>query len=85
MELRLRGHHLLCLLGYQGMVGYSADFTANMTKVHQTLQEQPESLVTLIEALTICAHAILLMQKTIIALINRLYSEMNKILPKDFR
>jgi hypothetical protein len=48
MELRLRGHHLLCLLGYQGM-GYSADFTANMTRVYQNLQEQPETLVTLIE------------------------------------
>jgi hypothetical protein len=48
MEIRLRGHHLLCLLGYQGM-GYSADFTANMTRIYETLQEQPETLVTLIE------------------------------------
>jgi hypothetical protein len=48
MEVRLRGHHLLCLLGYRGM-GYSADFSANMTQVYNKLQEEPDTNVTLIE------------------------------------
>lgn len=32
MTLRLRPHHLLCALGYQGK-GYSDAFTANMTRL----------------------------------------------------
>ena len=33
MKLILRGHHLLCLQGFQGY-GYSEDFTKNMTKIN---------------------------------------------------
>ena len=44
---RLRGHHLLCLLGYQGM-GYSAEYTENMTRLHQTLRSQPETEILLV-------------------------------------
>jgi hypothetical protein len=44
----LRGHHLLCMLGYRGM-GYSAEFSANMTHVYNQLREKPEVTITLIE------------------------------------
>ncbi len=33
MKLVLRGHHLLCLKGFQGY-GYSEDFVKNMTEVN---------------------------------------------------
>lgn len=31
--IRLRGHHILCLLGFRGL-GYSPEFVENMTRVH---------------------------------------------------
>lgn len=46
--IRLRGHHLLCLLGYRGM-GYSADFCANMTSIYEKLREQPQTQIVLVE------------------------------------
>lgn len=33
MKLILRGHHLLCLKGFQGY-GYDEDFTKNMTEIN---------------------------------------------------
>ncbi|KRE53654.1 DUF1284 domain-containing protein [Paenibacillus sp. Soil522] len=47
MTIRLRGHHLLCLLGYRGM-GYSADFCVNMTAIYETLRTNPETEVEII-------------------------------------
>ncbi len=47
MAIRLRGHHLLCLLGYRGM-GYSDEYVRNMSKVHQQLREHPQTLVQLV-------------------------------------
>ncbi|AKO93318.1 DUF1284 domain-containing protein [Priestia filamentosa] len=44
---KLRGHHLFCLLGYRGM-GYSPEYVENMTKLHQTLKDQPETRIKLI-------------------------------------
>jgi len=47
MTIQLRGHHLLCLLGYRGK-GYSAAFCANMTRVYETLRTAPETEIELI-------------------------------------
>ena len=44
----LRGHHLFCLLGYRGM-GYSEEYVKNMTRLHQTLRENPKSLIKLVK------------------------------------
>ncbi|KIL38046.1 hypothetical protein SD70_29045 [Gordoniibacillus kamchatkensis] len=45
--VKLRGHHLLCLLGYRGM-GYSAEYAANMNAVHERLRTEPETAVALV-------------------------------------
>jgi uncharacterized protein len=45
---KLRGHHLFCLLGYKGM-GYSQEYVENMTRLHQSLRDNPETWVQLIE------------------------------------
>lgn len=44
---RLRGHHLLCLVGYRGM-GYSPEYVANMTHLHQTLRTHPKTEILLV-------------------------------------
>jgi hypothetical protein len=48
MTIRLRGHHLLCLLGFRGM-GYSDDFCSNMKIIYETLRTEPETIVEIIE------------------------------------
>lgn len=48
MHIKLRGHHLLCLLGYRGM-GYSPDFCVNMTKIYETLRSRPETRIAIVE------------------------------------
>jgi uncharacterized protein len=45
---KLRGHHLFCLLGYRGM-GYSREYVENMTIVHQTLRNNPSTLVQIVK------------------------------------
>ena len=45
MKLLLRGHHLLCLKGFQGY-GYDDDFTKNMTKINE-IRKQSETTVFL--------------------------------------
>ncbi|MFS0880266.1 DUF1284 domain-containing protein [Metabacillus niabensis] len=45
---KLRGHHLFCLLGYRGM-GYSAEYVENMTRLHQTLRNNPKTLIQLVK------------------------------------
>ncbi|WP_088830207.1 DUF1284 domain-containing protein [Paenibacillus tyrfis] len=47
-SIRLRGHHLLCLLGYRGM-GYSESFCDNMTAVYETLRKHPDTRIELVE------------------------------------
>ena len=43
MKLTLRGHHLLCLKGFQGY-GYDENFTRNMTEVNN-LRKHPETTI----------------------------------------
>jgi uncharacterized protein len=47
MTIKLRGHHLLCLLGYRGM-GYSEDFCLNMTEIYETLRTKPETKIVIV-------------------------------------
>lgn len=42
--IKLRGHHIFCLLGYRGM-GYSKEYAENMTKVHSELRQRPDTLI----------------------------------------
>lgn len=44
---KLRGHHIFCLLGYRGM-GYSEEYTETMTRLHQTLKENPKTQIQLV-------------------------------------
>ncbi|MCM3707066.1 MULTISPECIES: DUF1284 domain-containing protein [Cytobacillus] len=44
---KLRGHHLFCLLGYRGM-GYSREYAENMTRIHQTLRDNPRTWIQLV-------------------------------------
>jgi len=43
-ELRIRGHHLLCMLGFRGL-GYSPQFVANMRAVVESYGVQPPPTV----------------------------------------
>ena len=45
-QLQLRGHHLLCLLGFRGM-GYSPEFTRNMSAVYERLRRKPDTVVSM--------------------------------------
>ncbi|WP_312094396.1 DUF1284 domain-containing protein [Niallia sp.] len=45
---KLRGHHLLCLLGYRGM-GYSAEYIENMTHLHHILRTKPDTIIHLVD------------------------------------
>ena len=45
MKIKLRGHHLLCLQGFQGY-GYSEDFVSNMTKINK-LRKSNNTIITL--------------------------------------
>ena len=55
MKLVLRGHHLLCLKGFQGF-GYNEDFVENMTKVN-SLRKLDSTTVTLTNhADDLCTH-----------------------------
>lgn len=47
MTIKLRGHHLLCLLGFRGK-GYSADFCVNMTQIYEKLRQEPNTHIQLI-------------------------------------
>jgi uncharacterized protein len=47
VDIQLRGHHLLCLLGFRGM-GYSEAYAANMTRVYNRLRDEPDTAVTIV-------------------------------------
>lgn len=44
----LRAHHLLCLLGFQG-IGYSAEFIRNLHKVKRLIDQNPDLDVEIVE------------------------------------
>ncbi|MBM7563638.1 DUF1284 domain-containing protein [Paenibacillus sacheonensis] len=48
LTIRLRGHHLLCLLGFRGM-GYSEAYAANMANVYNRLKDEPDTAVTIVQ------------------------------------
>lgn len=45
MKLKLRGHHLLCLQGFQGY-GYDEDFVINMTNINN-LRKSSRTIISL--------------------------------------
>ena len=44
----LRAHHLLCLLGFQG-IGYSAEFIRNLHKVKRMIDQNPELDIEIVD------------------------------------
>lgn len=54
MKLTLRGHHLLCLQGFQGY-GYSEDFVLNMARINE-MRKSKDTIISLTdECDDICA------------------------------
>jgi hypothetical protein len=45
----LRAHHLLCILGFRGL-GYSAEFTSNMSRIVERLRAHPHTLIEVVTA-----------------------------------
>ena len=45
MKLNIRGHHLLCLQGFQGY-GYSEDFVLNMLRINE-MRKSKDTIITL--------------------------------------
>ena len=45
----LRAHHLLCLLGFQG-IGYTADFIRNFHKVKRMVEQNPDLEIEVVDA-----------------------------------
>ena len=45
----LRAHHLLCLLGFQG-IGYTADFIRNFQKVKRLIEQHPDLVVEVVDS-----------------------------------
>ncbi|EKF85231.1 DUF1284 domain-containing protein [Methanobacterium formicicum] len=54
--LRIRAHHILCMQGFQGL-GYSEEFTRNMTLITEKIQKNPSFFIKIIiEADSICEY-----------------------------
>jgi hypothetical protein len=47
IDLKVRGHHVLCTLGFRGL-GYSAAFVANMRRIVDALLAEPSPTVELV-------------------------------------
>jgi hypothetical protein len=45
----LRAHHLLCLLGFQG-IGYTAGFIRNFHKVKRLVEQHPDLVVEVVDS-----------------------------------
>jgi len=41
--MKLRGHHLLCILGFQGY-GYSEDFVLNMSRINELIKSKKTTI-----------------------------------------
>lgn len=53
---RIRGHHLLCILGFQGY-GYSKDFTDHMASIINQIQKNSHSRIKVVVGVDlICKH-----------------------------
>ena len=55
MKLVLRGHHLLCLKGFQGY-GYDTDFVENMVKVNSARKLDSTTISLTNRADDLCCH-----------------------------
>ena len=55
MKLVLRGHHLLCLQGFQGY-GYNDDFVKNMTDINKKRKSEDTTILLTNEADNICEY-----------------------------
>jgi len=47
-QMKIRAHHLLCLLGFQGL-GYSPEFVRRMEKTRTALKKGPPFLIKVVE------------------------------------
>ena len=47
--IRIRAHTLLCLQGFRGK-GYSPEFVENLARIHETLFQNPESWIEVVDA-----------------------------------
>lgn len=58
-DLRIRGHHLLCLPRFRGL-GYSKEFADNMTHIAKSLSDEPWQIVKLLaepdDICRLCPH-----------------------------
>ena len=54
MKLKIRGHHLLCLKGFQGY-GYDENFTKNMTDINNKRKSKHTSIILTNENDDICS------------------------------
>ena len=45
--IRIRGHHLLCMLGFRGL-GYSDEFVSNMRRIVDRVMGDPDTVLELI-------------------------------------
>ncbi len=53
--IRLRGHHLLCIQGFQGY-GYSNEFRENMTRIHSKIMKNQENIELVKGPDDLCEH-----------------------------
>ncbi len=86
MKIRLRGHHLLCLQGFQGY-GYSKDFVLNMTKINELRKSKDCTVILTNEADDICSACPNLknnlcenenQNETIVKMDNKILSKLNR-------
>ena len=54
MKLKLRGHHLLCLQGFQGY-GYDEEFVLNMTRINEVRKSKDTEITLTDDCDDICA------------------------------